>query len=77
MIKLVFHTPPTFSAMRNAMSDLNSLIDEVDEARPDLENDNFYFLIDTDREQGVELKQSLAKLGYNISVKDDVEAYFV
>jgi len=76
MIQLIFHTPPTYVAKRRSFLDLKSLMDEVEEPMTDLENDNFYFVLDTDREHGLELKQSLSEMGHLVSVKDDVEAYF-
>lgn len=76
MITIVFHSTPTFANRRNATNDLMTLFEEIDDPITDVENDNFYFTLDTDREHGLEIRQDLEKMGYAISVKDDVEAYF-
>ncbi|HKL39963.1 MAG TPA: hypothetical protein VJ894_04750 [Cryomorphaceae bacterium] len=70
MIHLIFHTPPTTSAMREATDDVISLFGDVEKPNRDDENDNFYFVLDAHREMGAELKQSLQEKGYIVTVKD-------
>ena len=76
MITIVFHSTPIFENRRKAENDLMNLVEEIDDPITDVENDNFYFTLDTDRERGLELGQALEKMGYIVTVKDDVEAYF-
>ncbi|MFT4771550.1 MAG: hypothetical protein ACI9CP_001460 [Cryomorphaceae bacterium] len=70
MIHLIFHTPPTDTSMFEAMEDVMTLFEHVEKPQQDMENDNFYFVLDAHREVGAELKQSLQEKGYNVSVHD-------
>lgn len=73
MIHLIFHTPPTSTSMLEAMEVVMTLFEEVEKPKQDMENDNFYFVLDAHRELGAELKQSLQEKGYNVSVQDQGE----